>query len=136
MQDETNGFAQLTARVRARHLFEAYDAKGQLVAGQPGKEFPVQVCKAGLLHHPHQGDKLVCQRPLHRDSTQDALVAPLGVSQCSVSDAAVQDCLAALHSHVCLLTACDVGLRAQDAQGRPCGAVVSGRPALPCQSPM
>ena len=43
LQDETNGFAQLTARVRARHLFAAYNGKGQLVSGQPDKEFPVQV---------------------------------------------------------------------------------------------
>ena len=43
LQDETSGFAQLTARVRARHLFAAYDGKGKLVAGQPDKEFPVQV---------------------------------------------------------------------------------------------
>lgn len=41
-QDENKMFAQLTVRIRARHKFAAYNARGQLVAGSGTAEFPVQ----------------------------------------------------------------------------------------------
>ena len=42
LQDEQSAYAQLTVRIRALHKFAAYSGKGELKAGSPGKEFPVQ----------------------------------------------------------------------------------------------
>ena len=42
LQDEQSAYAQLTVRIRALHRFAAYSGKGELKAGSPGKNFPVQ----------------------------------------------------------------------------------------------
>ena len=42
VQDEEMMFGQLTVRIRARHRFSAYNARGQLVAGSESADFPVQ----------------------------------------------------------------------------------------------
>ena len=42
LQDEKSAFAQLTVRIRALHRFAAYSGKAELMAGSPGREFPVQ----------------------------------------------------------------------------------------------
>ena len=42
LQDEQSAYAQLTVRIRALHKFAAYSGKGELKAGSPGKDFPVQ----------------------------------------------------------------------------------------------
>ena len=42
VQDETLGFAQITLRIRSRHKFAAYTARGHLAAGSADTAVPVQ----------------------------------------------------------------------------------------------